>query len=127
MINTEGRILNMANYDAAFIIKSLGLTQVIENEVAVNVGAITDMYKNTVGGFTVYLHGGRFYELHEDQTIKLQGLLEARIIEGKNDYADNCRFQMTMQNKIGSEIQKGLASANMILDTGQRPPWRRGK
>jgi len=117
-----------AAYNAAFIIKSLGLTPLIEDKAAVNVGAITDMKENSMGGFTVYVHGGRSYELDEDQTVKLEALLKDRIEQGKADYADNVRFQMITQNKVAEDLQKGVQATHMIIGDGpQRPPWRRSR
>lgn len=112
-------------FDAAFIIKSLGLTSIIEDEAGVNIGAITDMRINTQGGFTIHVHGGRSYELDEDQTVKLQALLKERIEQGKKDYIENAEFQIRTQNSIAEKIQRGFQAAGGIIDTGSRAPWKR--
>ena len=113
-------------FDAAFIIKSLGLTTIVEDEAGVNIGAITDIRKNTTGGFTIYVHGGRSYELDEAQTVKLESLLRDRIAQGKVDFAENAEFQMVTQNRIVEKIQKGVqATSGILADASGRPPWRR--
>ena len=113
-------------FDAAFIIKSLGLTPIIEDKAGVNIGAITDMDLNALGGFTIHVHGGRSYELDEAQTIKLEALLKDRIKQGKVDYAENAEFQMRTQHNVGQKIERELqVAAGVLADPGVRQPWRR--
>ena len=113
-------------YNFDFIIKSLGLTTILQDAVALNVNAISDLQAHDNGGLTVYVQSGRSYDLDKDQTIKLEALLRKRIEIGKVDYEENAEFQMVAQHRAREKAERRILGVQGVIDTGNnRPPWRK--
>lgn len=114
------------SYDFKFIVKSLGLTSIVENSVAVNVGAITSLKATDDAGLTVYIHGGQVYDLSEAEAVKLETLLQERIAQGKIDYEENAEFQMVAQHRAGKRAEQSIMRVQGVINTvgnDNRRPW----
>lgn len=107
-------------FDLDFIMLSFGLIPIMTTDgpVAINPSSITNMEWDN-DAYKINIHNGPEYTLTPTWMAELEQTIKARSEDMKILQREAFKSQMTMQNEVAQEIQRGVVGAQLI-NAGKR-------